>query len=204
MRTDLCKIMTDFGSDKGRGHHNYTIYYDKLFNGMREKELLIFELGLGTNNTDVLSNMGKDGIPGASLRGWKEYFPNSIIYGADIDKRILFEEDRIKTFYCDQTNKTSIDDMWNNEYLKNINFDIIIEDGLHEFYANLIFLENSIHKLKSGGYYICEDLTNKTVNSFESIIKDLEIKFTDCEFKIEKLNHEYNFNDNNLLVIYKK
>jgi hypothetical protein len=203
MQTDLCKIMTDFGSDKGRGHHNYTIYYDSLFNKLKEKELQVFELGLGTNNLDVKSNMGSDGKPGASLRGWKNYFPNSYIYGADIDSRILFEEDRIKTFHCDQTNVNSINEMWNNQYLKNLYFDIIIEDGLHEFYANLIFLENSIHKLKPGGYYICEDLTNKTVESFEKIIKDLEKKFTNCNFIIEKIKHEYNFNDNNLLVIYK-
>lgn len=131
MRTDLCKIMTDFGSDKGRGHHNYTIYYDKLFNGIKEENLNIFELGLGTNYLDVPSSMGSDGIPGASLRGWKKYFPNSKVFGADIDKRILFEEDRIKTFYCDQTNVRSIQKMWNSELLKDLYFDIIIDDGLH-------------------------------------------------------------------------
>ena len=31
--------------------------------------------------------------------------------------------------------------MWNNEYLKDVKFDIIIEDGLHTFNANVFFLK---------------------------------------------------------------
>ena len=61
---------------------------------LRLNNLNIFEVGLGTNNVDVPSNMGKDGKPGASLRAWRDYFPN-----ADIDTRILFKEDKIQTFY---------------------------------------------------------------------------------------------------------
>jgi hypothetical protein len=31
VNTDLCSIMNQYGSDKGSGHHNYTILYDYLF-----------------------------------------------------------------------------------------------------------------------------------------------------------------------------
>jgi hypothetical protein len=166
--------------------------------------LNIFELGLGTNNIDTPSNMGKNGKPGASLRGWKEFFVNSKVYGADIDNRILFNEDRIETFYCNQKNVQDIDKMWNNDILKNILFDIIIEDGLHEFEANLIFLKNSLHKLKKGGFYICEDLLPITINLFENKKEELEKEFSDCTFEIVKLENKNNFyNDNNLLVIKK-
>ena len=48
------------------------------------------------------------GKPGASLRVWRDYFPNAIIYGADIDKDILFAEERIKTFYIDQLDPVAI------------------------------------------------------------------------------------------------
>ena len=96
--------------------------------------------------------MGIDGIPGASLYGWEEFFPNSCIFGADIDTDILFDTDKIKTFYCDQTNPESIKNMWNKPQL-NENFDIIIEDGLHKFHDNVCFFDNSIHKLNSNGYY---------------------------------------------------
>ena len=53
---------------------------------------------MGTNDTNVLSNMGPEGKPLASLRAWRDYFQNANIYGADIDKNILKDEDRIKMF----------------------------------------------------------------------------------------------------------
>ena len=204
MKTELCNIMSKHGSDKGQGPHNYTIFYNEIFKNKKNEKLNIFELGLGTNNLDVKSNMGLNGKPGASLRGWKEYFTNASIYGADIDSRILFEEDGIKTFYCDQTDKEVIKSMWENKYLSNISFDIIIEDGLHEFYANLVFLENSLHKLKIGGYYIVEDLLPETINQFESVLNDLKLKFPNHTFNILQIEHKGNtYGDNNLLVINK-
>lgn len=60
--TELCSIMQKYGSDKGhsqnKGWHNYTTLYSSLFTPIRNKEINIFELGLGTNNTDVPTNMG--------------------------------------------------------------------------------------------------------------------------------------------------
>jgi hypothetical protein len=205
MKTELCEIMTKYGSDKGQGAHNYTIYYHELFEKRKGETLNIFELGLGTNNLDVPSNMGSNGKPGASLRGWKDYFKNSLVYGADIDKRILFEEENIKTFHCNQKDEKMVKEMWSNEFLGNIEFDIIIEDGLHEFDANLIFLKNSLYKLKDGGVYICEDLKEETVNSFNEIMKDLEQEFSNFSFEILQLENPNNiYNDNNLLVVKKK
>ena len=90
--------------------------------------------------------MTTKGVPGASLRVWRDYFFNALIYGGDIDKNILFEEDRIKTFYVDQLDVTSIKSMWDN--IRVNNFDIIIDDGLHEPDANYIFFINSFNKLK--------------------------------------------------------
>lgn len=43
--------------------------------------------------------------------------------------------------------------IWNDLLLKE-NIDIMIDDGLHKFTANVCFFENSIHKLKQNGYYI--------------------------------------------------
>ena len=204
MKTELCNIMTKHGSDKGVGPHNYTTLYYEMFKDLKDDKLNIFELGLGTNNTDVPSNMGPSGKPGASLRGWKEFFPNANIYGADIDKRILFNEDRIMTFYCDQLNSEVIDEMWNNEYLKELSFDIIIEDGLHEFDANISFLENSLHKLNERGIYVCEDLKLPTVELFRQRLDDLKSKYPNHNFELVILeNPENHYNDNNLLVIKK-
>src|SRR5690606_38861679 len=107
--TVLCRLLREEGSDKGGGLHNFSSLYHYLFNDIRLEVKNIFELGLGTNNTLLPSNMGPHGVPGASLRAWRSYFPNANVIGADIDSNILFEEDRIRTFYCDQRDTKSIE-----------------------------------------------------------------------------------------------
>jgi hypothetical protein len=205
IQTSLCEIMGRYGSDKGsiditNCHHNYTTFYYSIFKDIKSKSLRIFELGLGTNNIDVKSNMGSNGKPGASLYGWREFFENSEIYGADIDKRILFSTDRIKSFYCDQTNPKIINEMWNNEELQKP-FDIIIEDGLHEFYANVCFFENSIHKLGPNGYYIIEDILNHDILKFNNVIETWKIKYPNLTFTILQIPSTKNKSDNTLLVV---
>jgi hypothetical protein len=187
-------------SDKGLGWHNYTILYDELFKNIRHNNLRIFELGIGTNNINLPSNMGANGTPGASLRGWKEYFPISLIYGADIDTNILFTEDRIKTFFCDQTNSHIILNMWDNINLQD-KFDIIIDDGLHTYDANITFFENSIHKLNKNGFYIIEDIISDTIPQFESKINEWKNKYPHLEFRIERIFNPNNSHDNNLMVV---
>ena len=71
----------------------------------------ILKIGLGTNNKDIIGNMGKFGLPGASLRSFKEFCPNAKIFGTDIDKRVLLQEPRIKTYYVDQTSSSSLKEL---------------------------------------------------------------------------------------------
>lgn len=205
--TELCKIMGRNKSDKGSIHienswHNYTTFYYSIFKDIREKQLRVFELGLGTNNVNVPSNMGRSGRPGASLFGWSEFFPNSYIFGADIDDGILFNTEKIKTYYCDQTNPKSIEKLWSEPDLED-NFDIIVEDGLHTFDANVCFFENSIHKLKPKGYFIIEDVTRHSCKLFEDKIDEWESKYKDCSFTLLKVPSKRNNFDNNLIVVYK-
>jgi hypothetical protein len=203
--TPLCSIMGNCGSDKGRiniesSWHNYTTLYYELFKSLQNDKLRIFELGLGTNNINIPSNMGLNGKPGASLYGWSEFFINSDIFGADIDREILFNTNKIKTFYCDQTNPQAIKNLWENNDL-NENFDIIIEDGLHTFEANVIFFENSIHKLNPNGYYIIEDINIKEKEAFEKKIQEWKCKYENLQFSFIEIPSKINKHDNNLLII---
>jgi SAM-dependent methyltransferase len=205
--TPLCEIMGRNKSDKGHVNinnswHNYTTFYYSIFRELRDKKLRIFELGLGTNNVNIPSHMGKDGRPGASLYGWQEFFPNSYIFGADIDTDILFNTDKIKTYYCDQTNPEIISNLWNHPDLQE-KFDIIIEDGLHTFNANVCFFENSIHKLNPNGYFIIEDICEHEVHLFINKIKMWKLHYKDCLFTLLKLPSLCNKIDNNLLVVVK-
>jgi len=205
--TPLCEIMGRNKSDKGSiniasSWHNYTTFYYSIFKDLREKKLRIFELGLGTNNVKIPSNMGAEGKPGASHYGWSEFFPNSRIFGADIDRDILFNTDKIKSFYCDQTKPEIIRKMWDESDLQE-GFDIIVDDGLHIFNANVCFFENSIHKLKKNGYFIIEDILNKEEQTFKNKIKEWELKYKDCLFTLLKIPSSRNNIDNNLLVVVK-
>lgn len=201
--TELCSIMGHNRSDKGSstntGWHNYTTFYYSLFIPVRHQTLRVFELGLGTNRTCIPSNMGVNGVPGASLRGWREFFPNSSIFGADIDTVILFNEDRIKTYYCDQTNPSIISNMWANTDLSE-SFDIILDDGLHTFEANVCFFENSINKLAKGGVFIIEDILSQNINRFHHKLNTWRSMYPHLEFRLLEIPHYKNRVDNNILI----
>lgn len=195
--TEVCRVMTKYGSDKGRTN-NYTPLYSALFNERRDQALRVFELGLGSNNLDVLSNMGVFGWPGASLRGWRRIFPYASVYGADIDRRILFEEDRIKTFYCNQLDRSSVRELWSRPDLRD-GMDIIIEDGLHTFEANVSFLEESIEHLRPGGIYIIEDIGLDCIDRwYDKLQQFYSERFPRYEFAFVVLADR---GSNNLLVI---
>jgi hypothetical protein len=191
--------MTKYGSDKGRAH-NYTTVYSALFKRCCDQPLRVFELGLGSNNPNVPSNMGLFGVPGASLRGWRELFPNAVVYGADIDRGILFQEDRIKTFYCDQLDRSSIRELWSHPDLQG-GVDIIIEDGLHTFEANISFLEGSLAHLRPGGLYITEDIMWNRVDEWCDRLETIYSKqYPTYEFAFVVLPDRGN-ESNNLLVV---
>jgi len=207
MTDEIAQLCDLYGSDKGemksQGHpyawpsHTYADYYSQLFSHCRNSVTKVFECGLGTNNPELLSSMGIHGKPGASLRVWRDYFPNAIIYGADIDKDVLFEEERIKTFYMDQLNPKSIKEYW--EIVGEDNFDFMLDDGLHTFEAGSSLFNNSIGKLSKLGTYVIEDV----------LFEDL------CRYKDFFRNSPYAVNyivlnrpnlplrDNNLVVIRK-
>jgi len=152
----LGELFKKYGSDKST-NHNYFIFYTYILNTLGIKNKLnVLEIGLGTNNPNLVSTMGSSGMPGASLRAFKDYLPNSNIYGADIDKDILFSENRINTCYVDQLKYSSFDDIKNN--FGNIKYDLIIDDGLHSIGANLNTLIFSLNNINNGGYIIIEDI----------------------------------------------
>jgi len=201
--TPLCESMCRHGSDKGRGIHNYTKFYNYIFSESKERELNIFEVGLGTDNTSIESNMGPGYNVGASLYGWEEYFINSKIYGADVDKNILFNRGRITTYFIDQLDSNSIKSLLDTT-LKDVNFDIIIDDGLHKFEANNNFLQNSIHKLKEGGVFIIEDVYEEIINKFKPLLTDEFFKKNNLKAgRVFQLPHSTNSFDNNLIVLVK-
>ncbi len=162
---DVLKLLFNkFGSDKSTAHNYHHLYGEILKN--RDDISYVLEIGLGTNNLDVVSNMGTQGKPGASLRAFREYLPNATIFGADIDKRILFQDDRIQTYFVDQTDLASLESLGKNiPYL----MDLIIDDGLHSPNANLAVLAFGLKKLKNYGWLVIEDIPERAVPLWEVV-----------------------------------
>lgn len=200
----LCDL---YGSDKGEiatsGHpygwpsHSYADFLERTFGHCREHIRYVFECGLGTNNPDVPSNMTTTGRPGASLRVWRDYFPNAQIVGADVDREVLFQDDRIRTFHCDQTDPASIASMW--AQVETDQFDLMIDDGLHSFRAGRTLLEHSFHKLRRGGIYIIEDVAPKSLARFQE-----HLAANGYDHDLVNLHRKgMSLNNNNLIVIRK-
>jgi hypothetical protein len=153
--------------------------------------MFIFELGIGNVK------------PGASLRAWRDYFFNSLIYGADIEEGLLLCENRIETFRCDQNKPEDVSAMWTNPNLLHKSFDLIVDDGEHNFNSNICFMKNSLHKVRHGGYYICEDLNPSTAKMFRDKIHELMSENDDFSFEILDINSKNTY-DNTILVAKKR
>jgi hypothetical protein len=201
--TTLCDIMNRNLSDKGNGHHNYTKIYDHLFNFFRHEKLQILEIGIGSVNPSVPSNMGGGELgkvyrPGASIRGWLEYFPNAEIYCCDIDRDILnFEDNRVHAFFFDQTNELIMKSVTEDGILKDKKFDIIIDDGLHIFPINCEVMKHLLPKLNPGGYYIIEDIIYHMYDHQKVPLDLIENR----NYQYIEFPNEKNTVDNNLFIV---
>ena len=156
---DLHKLIEKYGSDKNAS--NYTDSYSRFFEPLKDKKLNILEIGLGTIIPEAKSSMHdwktnrvEDYKPGASLRVWQDYFPNSMIYGGDIQEDTQFTDNRIKTFLFNSQNGIEC-----NQALKDLSFDIIIDDGDHDAVSQIKTLYNLISRVNPKGFYVIEDVT---------------------------------------------
>ncbi len=143
--------------------------------------------------------MNINGKPGASLRAWRDYFKNALIFGADIDENILFKENRIMTFHLDQTDKNSIINMWSD--IKKNNFNLIIDDGLHTYKAAISLFENSIEYLSETGIYIIEDAQDNELVYFKNYFDN---KLSSYNYNIISLKKATNSKTNNNLIEIRK
>lgn len=142
-------------TDKRPNEHNYTQFYEKYFESIRDKNLKILEIGIYRPNI----NSGR--LVGASLKTWYEYFPNAQIYGVDLTDFTDVENDRIKTIICNQGNRENNEEFPGLEkIIDNFGgeFDIIIDDGGHTMEQQLVTLGYMFKYLKSNGIFVIEDL----------------------------------------------
>jgi hypothetical protein len=172
---DFVSLCDKYGSDKGslltENHpypwepHTYASLYSFLFSHCRDSFKQVLECGIGTNDPNLKSNMSKSGMPGASLRVWRDFFPNAQVIGIDIDEKTMFKDDRINTYVVDQTDVHSIRSFL-NEFSKTT-FDLVIDDGLHEFHAGKNLFQEIFPRLSQSGIYVIEDVLMQDLKKYK-------------------------------------
>jgi hypothetical protein len=175
--TDLCKLADIYRVDKcPKYNHTYTPEYHKLLSPLRNKTKLLLEIGIG-NIPLMKGYTSSDYKPGASLRMWRDYFPNAQIIGCDILADVQFEEKNIKTFITDQSNVDSLNKLIKNIQVYGSHADIILDDGSHEEEHMVTSFKTLWKLLKPGGLYIIEDIRL----IFYDTIRNLYNEFNDAE-----------------------
>jgi hypothetical protein len=161
--TRLGELFSKFGSDKqGNG---YDHLYAEILSGREKDELIVVEIGIGSNNVLIEGNMGAGASFGAALFALEEYLPNSIVVGADIDpKCTTIKSDRIRCFFVDQIKKESFVNL--KDYL-NGKADLIIVDGLHSLLAELNSIDELLPEVRKGGSLIIEDVGQNSIPAYE-------------------------------------
>jgi len=156
MKRDIKDYFDKYNSDKSV--NGYTDVYNDMFNDQQDMDINLLEIGIGTllpthSNMLFWLNQRPTYQPGASLRAFRDYFPNGTIYGVDIQEDCMIKEERIHTFLFDSKNKKMA-----NHYLGHIWFHYIIDDGDHSFRTQIETFENFFRFLNYEGVYILEDL----------------------------------------------
>lgn len=158
--TDLCKLARLYGSDKARF---YTPFYDRILSPRRDSVRRVLELGIGYEEL-MLPYARLAGLDhyrtGASLLMWRDYFPNAEVWGLDLEyavcKQQLEGEERIHVEYVDERDLDSLATV--GDRVGGGGFDLIVEDGLHEPWAQMRALDALMPLLAPDGIYIMEDV----------------------------------------------
>jgi hypothetical protein len=141
----LTELAQEFGSDKW-GVHRYTPHYERHFAPLRDKPMLVLELGIG--------GYARERQGGASLRMWKWFFPHAEIVGVDIEDKSFVDEERITSYQGSQTDRGLM-----RRIVKRFGAPtIVIDDGSHRSPHVRKSFRVLFPMLADGGLYVIEDV----------------------------------------------
>jgi demethylmacrocin O-methyltransferase len=155
--------------------------YQAHFRHLRKRKLTILEIGVGGHD---LPDEG-----GASLRIWKYYFINSMIYSIDIHDKSSLQEKRITIFKGNQANEGQMRDI----AAKIGPLDIVIDDGSHMNEHTIASFKYLFPSLREGGIYVVEDTQTSYWKEYGGDSQDLNNPSTTMNFfkgLVDCLNYE--------------
>ena len=152
-------------------YHEYHKVYETFLKEFRNDYINLLEIGIDS---------------GKSVNLWKDYFPNSKIWGVDRD--IEWSDDRVSVLKVDQSKIEDLEDLVN----KIPKCKLIIDDGSHVAEHQLMTFEFLFDKiLLEGGIYIIEDIECSYWNP-NSTIYSYKTGYLNIVDYFNKYNHELN------------
>ena len=121
----------------------YLSFYDSLWNDFRDEYKKVCEIGVKH---------------GGSIRLWAEYFPNANVYAIDAIQENydnVPDHERVFGFFGNTRERNTAKEF---EQTFGGDFDFILDDGCHQTSAQQIALGSFFPLVKSGGYYVIEDI----------------------------------------------
>lgn len=138
--TELCDIAIRHNTDKAPWQWGYTLHYYRHLSGLRDTVKTVVEVGVWQ---------------GASLRTWRDFFPNAMVFGFDIEESCqVHGEDRIKTFLCD-----AYGDIERTTHIMTEigEVDFFVDDALHYGQQQISLLNFMWPYIRVGGLYAIEE-----------------------------------------------
>ena len=184
----LNDIGLKYDADKSSRFHHYLDFYQKHLPD-RDFAGRLLEIGI---------------MDGASMKMWREYYPNAEIVGIDIfDKQHLYNSDwgvpeSVKLIAVNGTVKPLVSKLGK--------FDVIIDDGSHFMHDQQHSFEILYYsQLNKGGVYVIEDLWTSYIDYYQNTkqttleyLKQLQkagMKMTFFKYKHEGLGIQSVFPD---------
>lgn len=167
-------------SDKGSIHDYISSYYSKEFLGKRDQNIKLMEIGVHRGPSIVL---------------WKSWFKNSEIIG--VDNEDIYECERVY-------DKLIIEDAYTDKFIEKFSneyFDYIIDDGPHTLDSQIISATKWIHKVKSGGKIIIEDI--QSINWIDPLKNSLDLSIV-SEYRVFDFRNNKNRYDDIIFEITKR
>lgn len=138
----LTEVGLRTGADKAVDHL-FTEFYDDVFSTYESPRIL--EIGVHM---------------GASIQMYLQYFKNPYVVGMDISKKVD-TDGSWKFVLGDQTN---LNDLY--KCVEDVPFDFILDDGGHTMRQQQITFGYLFDYVRSGGYYIIEDLHTSSIPEY--------------------------------------
>lgn len=181
--TELCELAYKYGVDKcPRLKHSYTPYYYRLFKDKRCRVKKVLEIGVGSPETmqHVERVRGFYQI-GASLYMWRDFFPNAVIYGADVNPGTMFEDERIRTYLCDERKEEDLVKLLEKT---GSDIDLFIDDSSHRWRDQVFTCQNTLPLLQKRVIYVIEDVRSpdlviSKLSGFDCFVPNLSRRYHD-------------------------